>query len=294
MNSQLLSQTDVDTDALAEALSGDGLDGWSWATAGLVLVAGLVVARLLAWSITRVLRARVDHALAALIGRLVGYVVVVIALVYSLESLGVAIGPLLGALGIVGIALAFAFRDILENFIAGIMLQLQRPFRYGDEIAVSDYEGTVRDVGTRLVTVNTPDGETVKIPASTVVKSDINNYTERGLRRTTLRIGVAYGTDLTFARDVLMSATAGADGVTSPPDPEVLLDGFGESSIDFVVRFWHLPTIADHWHTKSNVAFAVDAALRDADITIPFPQRVLRFPDQPTASSDRERTIGSD
>ena len=134
-SSRVLSQTDVDTDALAEAFDGGGLDGWSWATAGLVFVVGIAVARLLAWAITRVLRPRVDHALAALIGRLVGYVMVVVALVYSLESLGVAIGPLLGALGIVGIALAFAFRDILENFIAGIMLQLQRPFRYGDEIA---------------------------------------------------------------------------------------------------------------------------------------------------------------
>ena len=281
-SSRVLSQTDVDTDALAEAFDGGGLDGWSWATAGLVFVVGIAVARLLAWAITRVLRPRVDHALAALIGRLVGYVMVVVALVYSLESLGVAIGPLLGALGIVGIALAFAFRDILENFIAGIMLQLQRPFRYGDEIALNDYEGTVRDVGTRLVTVTTPDGETVKIPASTVIKSDINNYTEHGLRRTTLRVGVAYGTDLVIARDVLMSATSDVDGVVSSPGPEVLLDGFGESSIDFVIRFWHPPTIADHWHTKSAVAFAVDAALRDADITIPFPQRTLWFPDMPS------------
>ena len=278
----LPSQTDVDTDALAEAFDGGGLDGWSWATAGLVFVAGLALARLLAWSISRVLRQRVDQALASLIGRLVGYVVVVVALVYSLESLGVAIGPLLGALGIVGIALAFAFRDILENFIAGILLQLQRPFRYGDEIAVNDHEGTVRDVGTRLVTVTTPDGETVKIPASTVIKSDINNYTEHGLRRTTLRIGVEYGTDLAIARGVLMAATSGADGVASSPGPDVLLDGFGESSIDFVVRFWHPPTIADHWHTKSNVAFAVDAAFRDAEITIPFPQRTVWFPDGPS------------
>ena len=140
----------------------------------------------------------------------------------------------------------------------------------------------MRDVGTRLVTVTTPDGETVKIPASTVIKSDINNYTEHGLRRTTLRVGVAYGTDLVIARDVLMSATSDVDGVVSSPGPEVLLDGFGESSIDFVIRFWHPPTIADHWHTKSAVAFAVDAALRDADITIPFPQRTLWFPDMPS------------
>lgn len=272
------TDTDVDTDALADAFAGDGIDGWSWATAGFVLAGGIVAATILKWLITRVLERRVDAALAALVGRLVGYAVMVFALVYSLESLGVAIGPLLGALGIIGIALAFAFRDILENFIAGILLQLQRPFTYGDQVAINDFEGTVRDVGARLVTITTPDGETVKIPASTVIKSDINNYTEHGLRRTTVDVGVAYGTDLAVAGEVLAAAVAGADGVVGTPPAEVLVDGFGDSSIDFVVRFWHLPTIAEHWRTKSNVALAVDAALRDAGITIPFPQRTLWFP----------------
>ena len=271
------TDTDVDTDALADAFAGDGIDGWSWATAGIVLAGGIVAAAILKWLITRVLERRVDAALAALVGRLVGYAVMVFALVYSLESLGVAIGPLLGALGIIGIALAFAFRDILENFIAGILLQLQRPFTYGDQVAINDFEGTVRDVGARLVTITTPDGETVKIPASTVIKSDINNYTEHGLRRTTVDVGVAYGTDLAVAGEVLAAAVAGADGVVDTPPAEVLVDGFGDSSIDFVVRFWHLPTIAEHWRTKSNVALAVDAALRDAGITIPFPQRTLWF-----------------
>lgn len=278
------TDTDVDTDALADAFAGDGIDGWSWATAGLVLAGGVVAAIVLKWLINRMLQRRVDAALAALVGRLVGYAVVVFALVYSLESLGVAIGPLLGALGIIGIALAFAFRDILENFIAGILLQLQRPFTYGDQVAINEHEGTVRDIGARLVTITTPDGETVKIPASTVIKSDLNNYTEHGLRRTTLEVGVAYGTDLALATVVLIEAVRAADGVVGWPTPEVLVDGFGDSSVDFVVRFWHLPTIAEHWRTKSNVALAVDSGLRDADITIPFPQRTLWFPEYPPPS----------
>jgi small-conductance mechanosensitive channel len=125
----------------------------------------------------------------------------------------------------------------------------------------------------------TPDGETIKIPASTVIKSDINNYTEQGLRRTTLAVGVAYGTDLGRAKTVLEDAVASADGVEQLPPPEVLFDGFGDSSLDFVVRFWHLPSIADHWSTKSNVGLALDSALADADIVIPFPQRVLHIDD---------------
>lgn len=276
------AQSDVDTDALADAFSGGGLDGWSWATAGIVLVAGIVIARIASWAVTSLMRRRSDRTLSALIGRLVGYAIVVVAVVYSLESLGVAIGPLLGALGIVGIALAFAFRDILENFIAGLLLQLQRPFTFGDQVEIDGHEGTVGEISARIVTMITPDGETIKLPAATVIKSDINNYTEHGLRRTTIPVGVAYGTDLRKAESALRSAVMSADGVVTSVEPEVLMDGFGDSSIDFLVRYWHLPSIAEHWQTKSNVAFAIEAALVDADITIPFPQRTLHWTDERT------------
>ncbi|MGB0112824.1 MAG: mechanosensitive ion channel family protein [Ilumatobacteraceae bacterium] len=275
--SEATGQIDVDTDALADALGEQNVDGWTWLTAGAILLVGLVVSRVAKWAVAKGLGRRIDPALAALLGRLCGYLVVVIALVYSLNELGLAIGPFLGALGIAGIALAFAFRDILENFIAGILLQMQRPFTYGDQVVINDHEGTVRDVGTRLVTIVTPDGETIKIPASTVIKADINNYTEQGLRRSTLDVGVAYGTDLRRAAFVLERAVAAAGGVEQQPPPEVLFDGFGESSLNFVVRFWHQPSIADHWTTKSNVGMDVDAALAAAGITIPFPQQVVHF-----------------
>jgi len=276
-------QSDVDTDAISElsdALSDGGLGPWDWGTAAIVLVVGIIGSRFVKFGTVKVLQRRLDQALAVLIGRLSSYAIVTVAFVYALDSLGVAIGPVLGALGIVGIALAFALRDILENFVAGILLQLQRPFTYGDQISVNEHEGTVRDIGTRLVTVVTPDGETIKIPSATVIKSDVNNYTEQGLRRTTLPVGVAYGTDLLRAQEVLSSAVMSAEGVVDSPAYEVLLDGFGESSIDFVVRFWHLPTIADYWQVKSNVAFAVDRALAEAGITIPFPQRTVWWGDE--------------
>ena len=265
---------------MSDALSDGGLGPWDWGTAAIVLAVGIIVSRLVKFGTVKVLQRRLDQALAVLIGRLSSYAIVTVAFVYALDSLGVAIGPVLGALGIVGIALAFALRDILENFVAGILLQLQRPFTYGDQISVNEHEGTVRDIGTRLVTVVTPDGETIKIPSATVIKSDVNNYTEQGLRRTTLPVGVAYGTDLLRAQEVLAAAVMSAEGVVESPAYEVLLDGFGESSIDFVVRFWHLPTIADYWQVKSNVAFAVDRALADAGITIPFPQRTVWWGDE--------------
>ncbi len=270
-----IRQSEIDGDALAEALTGDGLDAWAWATAGIVFVVAIVLSRIAKMIVCRVLQRRLDPSLAALIGRLLAYLIVIIGFVYALESLGIDIGIVVGALGLAGFALAFALKDILENFVAGVLLQLQRPFRYGDQVEINEHAGTIHDIDTRLVTMITPAGETVKIPSATVIKSDINNYTEQGGRRTTLPIGVAYGTDLRQAKAVLERAVAAADGVRSEPVPEVLLEGFGDSSIDFVVRFWHEPTIAVFWTTRSNVALAINDALAAADITIPFPQRTL-------------------
>ena len=271
----MLQQSDIDGDVLAEAFNGEGLTAWDWGVAGIVFAVAVVLSRVVKVVIVRVLRRRVDPALAGLIGRMAGYLVLIIGFVYSLGGLGVQIGPILGALGIAGIALAFALQDILENFVAGVLLQLQRPFTYGDQVSINDHEGTVHEIDTRLVTLVTPAGETIKIPSATVIKSDINNYTVQGSRRTTLPIGVAYGTDLRAATAVLERAVESVDGVQDTPSPEVLLVGFGDSSIDFVVRFWHEPSIATFWSTRSAVALSVNDALESAGITIPFPQRTM-------------------
>ncbi len=269
--------TDSATRQIADAVTDAGLGPWDFAIAAAIFVGGIVVAILIKAFVTRVLRRgnRVDPALAALIARLIGYVVMIVGFVYALDSLGIPIGLAVGGLGIAGIALAFALQDILENFIAGVLLQIQRPFTYGDQILVNDHEGTVQTIDTRLTTILTPAGELVKIPSATVIKSDVTNYTQRGSRRTTLPVGVAYGTDLKRAQQVLLDATARAEGVLASPRPEAYLEGFGESSIDFAVQFWHKPAIADFWSARSEVAFGVEAALAEAGITIPFPQRTM-------------------
>jgi small conductance mechanosensitive channel len=198
---------DADVERLGEALSvDDGLTGWDWAQAGIIVVASIMVSGVVKAGVARLLRRSVDEAVADLVGRLAAYTIVIFGVLYALDQVGVRIGPLLGALGIVGIALAFALRDILENFVAGLLLQFRRPFSYGDQIVSGDIEGTVLSIDARSVTVVTPDGETVHIPSSRVITDAITNHTARGSRRTTLEIGVAYGTDLASAREVVLDA----------------------------------------------------------------------------------------
>jgi small-conductance mechanosensitive channel len=274
----VVAQTAVDLDTLDKALGGGGLSAWDWAGAAIIFAGAVVASQLLRLAVDRVVGRRAEPAVADLFARLASYIAMVLGLIYALEQLGVQVGPLLGALGVIGIAVAFALKDILENFVAGLLLQFRRPFSYGDQIVSGDIEGTVQSIDARSVTVITPDGETVHIPSSRVITEAIINHTARGSRRTTLEVGVAYGTDVRAAQATLLGAVGSVDGVMAEPPPEVLVEAFGESSIDLVVRVWHAPTIAQQWSTRSAVALAVLDACRSNAIEIPFPQRVIRRP----------------
>lgn len=264
-----------DENDLTPSLRGD-LEAWDYATAAIIFVVAVVVARIVRIVIKRLVgRSSADDFLGDLFGRIANYLIIATGLIYSLDSLGIAVAPILGALGIAGIALAFALQDILENFVAGIILQLRRPFTGGDEIETAGHEGTIVSVDARTVTILTPDGETVRVPSAQVIKNPIINHTQNGRRRTTVDVGVAYGTDLTVAAQAAADAAATVDGVLADPPPEALVHTFGASSIDIAVRYWHEPSIATHWMTRHDVSHAIAGAFADEGIEIPFPQRVV-------------------
>jgi len=266
----------TDLDTIVKSINTSGTDWWDFGRALIILVVAVATARLIRYVVKRIVnRTNLDGLLGDLVGRIAGYVVVSFGLVYSLGSLGIAVAPILGALGIVGIALAFALQDVLANFVAGILLQLRRPFSAGDEILSTDHEGTVLQVDARTVTIRTPDGETVRIPSAEVLKHPIVNHTQLGRRRTTVEVGVAYGTNLDRAAEVALKAASTTAGVLGWPAPEVVVHNFGDSSVDLAVRYWHAPSIAAQWSTRDLVARAIDRGFREGGIEIPFPQRVV-------------------
>ncbi len=214
-----IAQGDVDVESLEEVLSNDGIDGWDWLTAGAILLGAVLVAVLARIVVRRAVRRQADPTIADLAGRVVSWGILGFALIYALDSVGVAIGPLLGALGIIGIAVSVPLKHILENFVAGLLIQIRRPFTYGDQIASGDVEGTVESVDSRSVTVVTPDGETVRLPSSQVITQPITNHTQQGARRTSIPIGVAYGTDLRRAEEVFLEAVRHVGGGAPPTQP---------------------------------------------------------------------------
>ncbi len=238
------------------------------------LVAAVVVRRL---AVRLLDRGDADRRVGRLTGRFLSVVVVVSGLVYVLGILNIQIGPLLGALGVGGIALAFAAQDILQNFVAGVLLQVRRPFRVRDQISSGDFEGTVMDVNLRTVEMVTYDGLTVYLPNAEVLKAPIVNFTRTPLNRTSIDVGLAYDTDLDQARTVLLAACQDAEGVAAVPGVEVWIESFGESSINCAVRYWHASDIASRWRTRNAVATAVKRGLDEAGMVIAFPQRTLWF-----------------
>ena len=265
-------------DTVPEDVVPDDISLAALGQAGIVLAATIALAVLVRHLLVRTIdRGDADRHTGLLLGRFLSVLVVSVGAIYAIDLLGVRVGPLIGALGVGGIAIAFAAQDILQNFIAGLLLQLRRPFRLGEQVGSGEYEGVVQDVNLRTVVLQTYDGLTVYLPNAEVLKNPIVNYTRTALSRTDITVGVAYDTDLVRARTVLLEAAGGAEGVAVQPPAEAWVDEFGESSIDIVVRYWHAADIASRWRVRSSVAVAVKAGLDAAGITIPFPQRTRWF-----------------
>ena len=212
-----------------------------------------------------------------ILGRFLSVILVGIGMIYALDAVGIRIGPLVGALGIGGIALAFAAQDMLANLISGVMISIRRPIKYGEQIATGEYEGTVEDVNLRTVEIRTYDGSTVLVPNKDLLQNPIVNYTRTPYRRTELIVGVAYDTDLERARQVLLGACGTVEEIREQPPPEAWVFEFGDSSINIALRYWHPADIASVWRVRSAVAIAAKRALDEAGMTIPFPQRTLWF-----------------
>jgi small conductance mechanosensitive channel len=250
----------------------------TWWVAAAIAVATGIAAYLVRRGLTRLIdRGQSDHVLGRQLGRMVSIVVVVVGIVWALGVLGVDVGPVIGALGISGIAIAFAAQDVIQNFIAGVIIQVRRPFKVGDQVTTMDFDGTVRDVDLRAVRLTTFDGLDVVLPARDVLGGAIVNHTRTPLRRTTLEVGVRYDTDLEQARQVLLESVAGVDGVEADPEPVAWVCGFGESAITIDLMFWHRSDVATLYRVRSAAAGAAKAGLDRAGIEIPFPQRVLHW-----------------
>ena len=245
-----------------------------------VFVLGLGLVRLAMRGVERATGvSRVDTAVGTLIQTLSRVVLITVVGLLALSVAGVNVGSALAALGIAGLALAFAVQSILENFIAGLLILVRRPFRPGDQVRLGDFEGTVTDVNLRVTTIVDYDGEKVLLPNSTVFSEPIVNTTERGRRRSRVVVGVEYRDDHDEAREVIRAAVTGVEGVLPVPPPQVLMVELNSSSVDFEVLYWTTPEQAQLITVRDRVLGAAKRAVEDAGMTIPWPIRTLVIDD---------------
>lgn len=258
----------------------------AWVTAGATAVLTLCIVFLVRRVIRKLARRlRIQRHIADLGIRLIAIVILAVGGYVVLTILGIKLGPLLGALGVSSIVLAFALQSLLTNLVSGLLLEAHRPFNVGDQIETNDYRGTVIDISSRAVTILTYDGTHVHLPNTEVLDNPIENFTQDAIRRTTLPVQVPYEVDLVLAGRTMSRAMREIFDVEDNPSPDALVTGFGESGVDFVLRFWHASEEITAQLVISEVLMAVHRDLLAEGIEIPYPQQVIHVaPDKPTGS----------
>jgi len=210
------------------------------------------------------------------IASLVRYSLTAIAFFLALAAVGVDVGQLAIIGGALSVGIGFGLQTIVHNFISGLILAFERPLAIGDVIQIGELEGEVRSIGIRASIIRTFQGADVIVPNGQLISSELINWTRSDrTRRLEIPVGVAYGTDPASVVKLLPEVAAGHPRVRPYPAPLCLFQGFGESSLDFVLRVW---TEADDFPVvRSEVRLAVHDALKAAGIEIPFPQRDLHL-----------------
>ncbi len=210
-----------------------------------------------------------DRSAEILIGRLCYGGVWIVGAVIALTILGLDFATLLGTLGLTSVAIGFSLKDILSNYISGVILLAARPFRIQDQIVVGNYEGTVVQIQLRATTMRTYDGRLVYIPNQVVVQSSIINNTASPMRRSDVIVGVDYDSDLNQVKNLIKEALIPLEGIQLEPAPMVLVHELAASTINLKVRFWVDSRQQSFLQVTSTVTQAVKEKLASAQIEMP-------------------------
>jgi small-conductance mechanosensitive channel len=259
----------------------DFVDRMPFMVAGLMilLITWLVVAMTVRVITTTLRRSQIRGSLRELILRLISISIWIVGIMTAAIIVfpGLTPAKALGAMGVISIAVGFAFKDIFENFFAGILLLWRFPFERGDFIECEGIEGRVEDVTVRMTQIRKVSGELIVVPNSFLFMNPVKVLTNLNRRRVTIIAGVAYGEQVTQAVQVIEKAVQQCDTVRQDQPVQIFPQGFGNSSIDIEVTWWTGPQPVDIRRSRGEVVTAIKWALDEAGIEIPFPYRTLTF-----------------
>ena len=274
------------------------LDGWVDGAIRLLpnAVVGVVVV-LLFWLLARVAQKIVQRGAARtarenlgdVLGAFVKWAVVLLGVLLAATIVIPSLKPgdLIGGLGVGSVAIGFAFKDILQNWLAGLLILIRQPFQIHDQIEVNGFEGTVERIETRATIIATYDGQRVVVPNSDIYTNAVVVKTAHDRRRSQYDVGIGYGDDLQRAADVMRAAVASVPEVLREPAPEALPWDLAASWVAIRLRWWTESRRADVVLVHAKVLTAVKLALDEAGIDMPFETQVHLFHDQTDADDGR-------
>jgi small-conductance mechanosensitive channel len=246
-----------------------------------LLVMGLfwAIATIVRW-LMRVLFRRIveDLTVENLIKQVAYYAVWILGFIVALDAFGFDPQAVATGLGLTSLALGFALKDILSNFISGLLILVLRPFELGDQIIVGETEGNVERIDLRATQLRTYDGRVVLVPNAEVFTSRIVNNTADPIRRGSVALFIGYDSDLQKAIGVIQKAAQVTDGVLEEPAASVRVQELGQDDIAIEARFWTDSRRSDFVATTSQVSQAIVAALKEADIGLPDPDVRILMP----------------
>lgn len=247
--------------------------------------------KLLVKRLTR--RHRQARNLGLVLGRLSQGVVILVGLFIALSIVipSFQAGDLIQLLGISSVAIGFAFRDILQNFLAGILILLTEPFQIGDQIVFKDFEGTVENIQTRASTIRTYDGRRIVIPNSELFTNSVTVNTAFDNRRLEYDVGIGYGDNIDRAKQLILEAVRSVADVLEDPPPDALVVELAESTVNIRARWWVAPPRrAETLDAKDKVLTAIKNKLTANGIDLAFPTYQILFHDQ-TEETDGDRSL---
>ena len=238
-----------------------------------VLIMGILLGLLGLSVLRRVISARIGQQHAEVVSKIAGYVIFSLVLVAVLHQLGVNLSALLGAAGILTVAIGFASQTSASNIISGLFLLGERPFVVGDTLNVGGTVGQVVSINLLSVTLRTFDNLAVRVPNETLLKSTITNVTHYPVRRLDVLISVAYEESLSHVEEVLRRVAATNPVCMDEPKPTFICLGFGESALEVQFSVWAAQ--ANYLQMRNTIHAEIKIAFDAEEIDIPFPHRSL-------------------
>lgn len=207
--------------------------------------------------------------------RVTAYLIYSLTLIAILGVFGVSASALGSVVGLIGLGLSFALRDIIANFVSGLLILLNKPFKINDQIEIEGESGTVKDIQIRATEMKTYDGRKVIIPNSKLYNDTVINNTAYDSRRFDVIVGISYDDDIEKAKDLAKETLDECKTVEAEPEPQVVVSELGGSSVDIKLRGWTVPSRASLVKASSEVTQKVKEKYDDNGLDIPYPIRTV-------------------